>query len=95
MDIGFDTALIAIPHFICFTGNEEDEHFLLHCPRFHTMRTGFFSQIADVPGLNFTSIYTKDLCKLLLYGKSDLNLVEHRIIIEETVSFLESSIRFY
>ena len=48
----------------------------------------------DVPGLDITSMDSKDLCELLLYGTSDLNVVENRIIIEATISFIERSKRF-
>ena len=77
------------PLCVCGTGNEDTEHFLLHCPQFDLMRTDFFSQVADVPGLDITSIDSKDLCELLLHGTSDLNVVESRIIIEATISFTE------
>ena len=58
------------------------------------MRTDFFSQLAELPGLDITSMDSKDLCELLLYGTSDLNVVENRNIIEATISFIERSKRF-
>ena len=59
------------PLCVCGTGNEDSEHFLLHCPQFDFVRTDLFSQLADVPGLDITSTDSKDLCELLLYGTSD------------------------
>ena len=53
-----------------------------------------FSELADVPGLDITSMDSKDLCELLLYGASDLSAVESRMIIEATISFMERSKRF-
>ena len=44
--------------------------------------------------MNITNMDSKDLSKLLLYGTSDLNVVENRIIIEATISFIERSKRF-
>ena len=82
------------PLCVCGTRNEDSEHFLLHCPQFDLMRTDLFSQLADVPGLDITSMDSKNLCELLLYGTSDLNVVENRIIIEATISFIERSKRF-
>ena len=82
------------PLCVCGTGNEDGEHFLLHCPQFDLMRADLFSQLADVPGLDITSMDSKDLCELLLYGTSELNVVENRIIIEATISFIERSKRF-
>ena len=56
------------PRCVCGTGNEDNEHFLLHCPQFDLMRKDLFSQLADVRGLDITSMDSKDLCELLLYG---------------------------
>ena len=53
------------------------------------MRTDLFGQLADVPGLDITSMDSKDLGELLLYGTSDLNVVENTMIIEATISFIE------
>ena len=82
------------PRCVCGMGNEDSEHFLLHCPQFDLMRTDLFSQLADVHGLDITSMDSKDLCKSLLYGNSNLNVVEDRMIIEATISFIERSKRF-
>ena len=35
----------------------------------------------------------QDLCELLLYGTSDLNVVKNRMIIEATISFIERTIQ--
>ena len=82
------------PRCVCGMGNENSEHFLIHCSQFDLMRTDLFSQLADVPGLDISSMDSKDLCELLLYGNSYLNEVENRIVIEATISFTERSKRF-
>ena len=82
------------PCCVCDTGNEDSEHFLLHCSQIDLMRTDLFSQPADVPGLDITSMDSEDLCELVLCGKSDLNVIEYRMIIEATISFTERSKRF-
>ena len=43
----------------------------------------------DVPGLDITSMDSKELCELLLYGNSNLNVFENGMIIEATISFIE------
>ena len=53
--------------------------------------TDLFSQLADVPGLDITSLDSKDLCELRLYGNSNFNVVENRMIIEAKTSFIERS----
>ena len=52
------------------------------------MRTDLVGQLADVPGLDIRSMDSKDLCELLSYGNSNLNVVENRMIIEATTSFI-------
>ena len=64
-------------------------HFLLHCSQFNLMRTDLCRQPADVPELDITSMDSTDLSKLLLYGNSDLNIVDNRMIIEAIISFIE------
>ena len=41
------------------TGNEGNEHFLLHCPQFDLMRTHLVIQLADIPGLDITRMGSK------------------------------------
>ena len=82
------------PRCVCGMGNEDSDHFLLHCSQFDLMLTDLFSQLADVPGLDITSMDSKDLCELLLYGNSNLNVAENRTVIAETISFIERSKRF-
>ena len=53
------------------------------------MRTDLFSQPADVSGLDIMSMHSKDLCELLLYGTSDLKIVDNRMGNEATLSFIE------
>ena len=47
---------------VCGTGNEDSEHFLLHCPQFNLMCMGLFSQLAVVAGLDITSMDSNDFC---------------------------------
>ena len=76
------------------TGNEDKEHFNLHWPYFDLMLADLFGQLADVPGLDFKSMDSKDLCELLLYGNSDWNAAENRMTTEATISFIERSQSF-
>ena len=47
---------------LCFCGkyNENNEHFLLHCPLYNVLRRDLFDQLSDVPGLDVTSINNMD-----------------------------------
>ena len=45
----------------CGTGNEDNEHYLLHCPQFTAQRQDLLGQVSDV-GYDVASMNSKDLC---------------------------------
>ena len=81
------------PTCMCGRGIEDNEHFLLHCHQFDLMRRDLFRQL-NIPGLDINKLDSDALCTLLLFGTKDLNLVENRIIIEATISFINATKRF-
>ena len=74
-------------------GIEDNKHFLLHCHQFYLMRIDLFRQLT-VTGIDIYELDSNALCNLLLFGSQDLNVVENRIIIEATISFIEATERF-
>ena len=40
----------------CGLANEDNEHFLLHCPQYHALRLDLFCQLSDIPGINIPSL---------------------------------------
>ena len=82
------------PRCLCGRGDEDNEHFLLHCAQFGLKRMNLFRQLAEVPDLGITDMDSKALCDLLLYGNADLNISRNRMIIESTISFIEKTRRF-
>ena len=81
------------PTCMCGRGIEDNKHFLLHCDQFDLMRRDLFRQL-NIPGLDINKLDSDALCTLLLFGTKDLNLVENRIIIEATISFINATKRF-
>ena len=84
---------------VCFCGkdNENNKHFLLHCPLYDVLRGDLFDQLSDVPGLDIASISNMDddtLCHRLLFGDPSLCTIENRVILEATISFIKNSVRF-
>ena len=79
---------------LCRIGDEDNEHFLLHCPQFCWERIDLFHQLAEVPDLDMTDMYSKALCDLLSYGSDDLNILTIRIMIEATILLIEKTRRF-
>ena len=82
------------PRCSCRTGDENNEHFLLHCPHFVLDRKDLFRKLAEVPDLEITDMDSKSCCNLLLYGSDDLNISTSRMLIEATISFIEKTRRF-
>ena len=81
------------PLCLCGIGNEDNAHFLLHCHRFHKMRIDLLGQLSEIPGLDLTNMDSKALCELLLYGSPQLTIIDNRIILEATISFINRSMR--
>ena len=77
----------------CGTANEDNEHYLLHCPHFDTLREDLFGTVTEVLGIDIADLDSETLCNLLLYGSSNLNILENRIIIEATIEFIEKTNR--
>ena len=78
---------------MCERGIEDNKHFLLHRHPFDSMRRDLFRQLT-IPCLEINKLDSDALCSLLLFGSKDLNVVENRIIIEATISFINATKRF-
>ena len=82
------------PVCICGIENEDNEHFLLHCPLYDIMRCDLLGQLSEIPGLEISHYNSKSICALLLYGSPLLNIIANRIIMEATISFIKETKRF-
>ena len=69
------------PSCLCKTGIEDNVHFLLHCPRFSSQRKGLLDLVSSLTGIEAMRISSKELCRLLLYGRNDLSVIVNRGII--------------
>ena len=56
------------------------------------LRRDLFHQL-NVSGLSIDGMDTNTLCNLLLFGSNDLDVVQNRIIIEATISFIVATKR--
>ena len=82
------------PSCACGEAIEDNEHFLLHCPLFEPMRRDLLGQLSDIPGIDITSLDSKSLCQLLLFGSTNLTVVANRIILEATTTYIKATKRF-
>ena len=77
----------------CGKANEDNEHFLLHCPLYDIIWQDIFGQLENILDFNVSDMNSKSLCKLLLFGKHDLDVTVNKMIIEETLHFIENTKR--
>ena len=82
------------PMCLCQTGIEDNEHFLLHCPRYTIYRKDLLDRVSNIVERDLDSLTSIDLCNLLLYGNSELPLDMNHSIIESTITFIKSTKRF-
>ena len=82
------------PSCLCLTGIEDNEHFLLQCPRFATQRGDLLDLVSGLSNIDIMRLSSKELSSLLLYGHPNFTLVTNRAIVESTIKFVKSTRRF-
>ena len=82
------------PYCTCKTGIEDNEHFLLHCPRFSSQRRVLLDLVSSSVNVDTMRFSSKELCNLLLYGDPNFNILTNRVIIESTLRFIKTTKRF-
>ena len=75
---------------LCLWGNgeENDEHFLLYCPRYVNQRKDYLDEVSNLVGSGIFELTSNDLCTLLLCGNEQFDTVTNRAINEATVQFI-------
>ena len=81
------------PPCICGNGEENNEHFLLHCPRYVNQRKDYLDEVSNLVGSRIFELTSTYLCTFLLYGNEQFDTVTNRAIIEATVQFIQRSKR--
>ena len=74
--------------------NEDNEHFLLHCPQYYILRLDLFGQLSDISGIDLTRLDHRSQCNLFLYGSPRCSEIENSIILESTISYIKDTGRF-
>ena len=49
--------------------------------------------VTEVSGIDIANLDSETLCKLLLYGSPNMNMIDNRIIIEATIEYIEKTNR--
>ena len=77
----------------CGQANEDNEHFFLHCPLYDNIRQDLFGHLEDILEFSVSSMDSNSLCNLLLFGKPELGASVNKMIIEDTIHFIENTKR--
>ena len=83
----------ASPLCVCQTGIKDNEHYLLHCPRFAHQRRVMLDLVSRTTNINIMRQSSKELCSLLLYSDSNVNVMINRVILEATLKYIKNSRR--
>ena len=78
------------PMCLCQTGIEDNEHFLLHCPRYINYRKDLLDRVSNIVDRDLDSLTSIDLRNLLLYGNSQFPFDTNHSITESTITFIKS-----
>ena len=76
------------PTCLCQTGIEDNEHFLLHCPRFSLQRRTLLQLISNSADVDIMRLLFNELTKVFLYGHPEFTVLMNRTIIEATLKFI-------
>ena len=62
---------------------------------YHTQFVTVYSvySVTEVSGIDIANLDSETLCNLLLYGSSNMNMIDNRIIIEATIEYIEKTNR--
>ena len=82
------------PTCLCQTGIEDNEHFLLHCPRFSLQRRPLLQLASNSADVDIMRLSSNELTNVLLYGYSKFTVLMNRTIIEATLKYIISTGRF-
>ena len=69
----------------CGAEKEDNEHYLLHSPKFDSMRADLFCQLSEILALDIDGMNSTTLCTLLLYGSSKLDNSTNRMILDASI----------
>ena len=77
---------------VCFSGSLSA---VCSCtaPLYDNIRQDLFGHLEDILEFNVSSMDSNSLCNLLLFGKPDLDVSVNKMIIEETIRFIENTKR--
>ena len=75
----------------CQTGTEDNEHFLLQCPRISFQWRVPLDLVSKSVNFDIMRLSSKELCSLLLYGHSKCTITTNCVIAESTLEYIKST----
>ena len=78
----------------CGAEDETSVHYFLCCPRYTVQRTILLSKISEIMASDVSAIPNEHLTYIILYGSNVFNSISNRLIIEESILYINSTGRF-
>ena len=78
----------------CGIANEDNQHFLLHCPLYNDIHHNLHDEISEILDLNTFNFDDDFLCSLLLYGDEKFPFIINKTILEATIKYIKLTKRF-
>ena len=82
------------PTSLCQTGIEDNEHFLLHCPRFSLQRRSLLQLVSNSADVDIMRLPSNEMIHVLFYGHPEFTVLMNRAVIEATLKVIKSTGRF-
>ena len=82
------------PTCLCQTGIEDNEHFLLHCPRFSLQCRPLLQLVSNLADVDILHLSSNELTNALSGGYPEFTVLMNRTIIEATLKYMKSTGRF-
>ena len=89
-DVGI-TSTAQVPLFLCQTGIEDNEHFLLHCPLFSLQRRPLLQLASNLADVDIMRLSSDELTNVLLHGYFEFTVLMNSHIIEATLKYIKST----
>ena len=72
----------------------QNEHFLLHCPRFSLQRRPLLKLVSNSADVDIMHLSSNELTDVLLDGHSEFTVVTNGTIVDATLKFIKGTGRF-
>ena len=78
----------------CKLEEEDNSHFFLRCPQFHSIRINLLSNISEIIGSDILFFPSHHLTHIIMYDSNVYNNITNKLILTKTLEYIRKSERF-